>query len=142
MARPMKLVNLLKKSLETQDWDLVKKAIKQVESETKEKTATVLTLDKKIKKDKKKSAELAKAFKNGFVDDLTIAPEDINDSKKLSKKIPKKEYRAPYKESVIICSECNQSSVLPINLIRKYNAEDAPSFKCDNCLKGKFNASN
>ena len=81
----------------------------------------------------------ATPWKNTFVDDKTIAPEEIAKSKKLAKKLKnkKKEYRDPFVPVDMNCAGCKKTfqvhpdAVPPVN--RDDGVEDRSIWKCNDC---------
>lgn len=90
------------------------------------------------KKPKPKAKRQTKSQTVGFVDDGTIAPEEIEESRRLSQTRTPVERRPKVKYIDVICCKCNKTfNVHPALGPKKIDANDESSFVCDGCqLKG------
>ena len=77
-------------------------------------------------------------FKNNFIDDGSVAVEDIEIDRLMTAGLEPAGRRPPPIKTKIICSKCNTTcEVDPVFAPKKLAADDQNSFVCDSCLKGK-----
>lgn len=73
---------------------------------------------------------------NAFVDDLTIAPEFVEDSRKNSQRVSPRVARPPVPKLKINCKRCGVQEEISANLIPKpKEGDEAPEYYCSKCCK-------
>jgi hypothetical protein len=84
-----------------------------------------------------KKTVYGKPFTNDFVDDLTIATQDILVDKKMSRpNLSHKNNRPPPKTVDVVCRRCKRDLKISKELATRNFGEDSSEYVCDKCLHG------